>query len=114
MNDVLALRYTIIKLKSEKVYEKVNNLVCAIWLPVTVFWPALSITFFCLVMICCKFFTLLFITLLLSDPFIMLTQNAKTSMNSTGKDANTGKDADPSNTTGDFFQFPNWVKNGKF
>ena len=28
----------------------------------------------------------------------MLTRNAKTSMNSTGKDANTGKDADPSNT----------------
>ncbi|CAH3020995.1 unnamed protein product [Porites evermanni] len=28
----------------------------------------------------------------------MLTLNAKTSMNSTGKDTNTGKDADPSNT----------------
>ena len=28
----------------------------------------------------------------------MLTGNAKTSMNSTGKDANTEKDADPSNT----------------
>ena len=49
-------------------------------------------------MICCKFLTLLFIALLLSDLFIMLTRNAKTSMNSTAKDANTGKDADPSNT----------------
>ena len=57
------------------------------------FWPALSITFFRLLMICCKFLTLLFIAL-----FIMLTRNAKTSMNSTGKDAKTGKDADPSNT----------------
>ena len=49
-------------------------------------------------MICCKFLTWLLIALLLSDPFIMLTRNAKTSMNSTGKDANNGKDADPSNT----------------
>ena len=49
-------------------------------------------------MICCTFLILLFIALLLSDPFIMLTRNAKTSMNSTGKDANTGKEADPSNT----------------
>ena len=62
------------------------------------FWPALSITFFRLLMICCKFLTLLFIALLLSELFIMLTRNAKTSMNFTGKDAKTGKDADPSNT----------------
>jgi len=39
-----------------------------------------SAIFFRLLMICCKFLTLLFIALLLSDPFIMLTRNAKTSM----------------------------------
>ena len=49
-------------------------------------------------MICCKFFTFVFIALLLSDLFIMLTRNAKISMNSTGKDVNTGKDADTLNT----------------
>ena len=41
---------------------------------------------------------MLFFALLLSDVFIMLTRNAKTSINYTVKDANTGKDADPSNT----------------
>ena len=43
-------------------------------------------------MTCCKFLSLLYIALLSSDPFNMLTRNAKTSMNSTGKDSNTGKD----------------------
>ena len=69
-----------------------------IWPPVTVFSPALSTTFFRLLMFCCKFLTLLFIALLSNDPFIVLTGSAKTSMNITGKDANTGKYADPSNT----------------
>lgn len=49
-------------------------------------------------MTCCKFLSLLYIALLSSDPFNMLTRNAKTSMNSTGKDSNTGKDTNASST----------------
>ena len=49
-------------------------------------------------MTCCKFLSLLYIVLLSSDPFNMLTRNAKTSMNPTGKDANTGKDTNASST----------------
>ena len=49
-------------------------------------------------MTCCKFLSLLYIALLSSDPFNMLTWNAKTSMNSTGKDSNTGKDTNASST----------------
>lgn len=49
-------------------------------------------------MTCCKFLSLLYIALLSSDPFNMLTRNAKTSMNSTGKDSNAGKDTNASST----------------
>lgn len=49
-------------------------------------------------MTCCKFLSLLYIALLSSDPFNMLTRNAKTSMNSTAKDSNTGKDTNASST----------------
>lgn len=49
-------------------------------------------------MTCCKFLSLLYIALLSRDPFNVLTRNAKTSMNSTGKDSNTGKDTNASST----------------
>lgn len=51
------------------------------------FWPAQFITFFHLLIICYKLLILLCIVLLLSDPFTMLTRNAKAFMNSTGKAA---------------------------